>query len=398
MECLCRTLVVWLTGTGAFLWLAASIQAHPRMVSFDYPDCRSCHVAVQGRGLLNGLGRSVDREQSLSQTDATGVLLGILIDPKYSEAKWKGKFGNVLADFTTTTRFKRNLSSDQSDRTLAAIYRQILFLGSESRLRINSELGFLDSGLKDIGLGSDTALLGGDSFFLKKLTLDYRLKNEGGQGGSELSIGRDYLPLGLQLDDVTSYYLALNRNGIYDYPTQLKYFTWRKRWLASAFLFAPSFDENITTAREYGTGFMFEYYVRDSFVVGLQGLLGWSEPSDRSRSGIFLRWGLNEKWTLLAESDLTTDWGRESADNGHSLNTSFLQVFYHHREWLVSSVAGNYAHVADLRGGEHHFSLRYTLSARINRNLTLGFSAVTGDSQRNLSSGNEASAFVAVKF
>jgi len=39
-----------------------------------------------------------------------------------------------------------------------------------------------------------------------------------------------------------------------------------------------------------------------------------------------------------------------------------------------------------------------TLAARINRNLTLGFSAVTGDSQRNLSSANEASAFVAVKF
>jgi len=398
LGCFYRILVFKLALTGAFLLFAPSSQAHPRMVSFDYPDCRYCHVAVQGRGLLTGMGRSVDMEQSLSPTDATGWLLGALIDPKYNEARWKGRFGNVLADFTTTTRFKEPLSSAPSDRTFAGIYRQIVFLGSESRLRINTELAFLDSGLKDLALGPDIASLGGDSFFLKKLTLDYRFKHEGGQGGSELSIGRDYLPIGLQLDDVTSYFLALNRNGIYDYPTQLKYFTWRKQWLASAFLFAPSFDENIQAAQEYGTGFMFEYYPRDSLVVGMQSLLGWSDLADRSRSGLFLRWGINEKWALLAESDLTTYWGRESASGGGSLNTSFLQVFYNHQEWLVSSIAGNYAHGDELRGGGHPFSARYTLTARISRNLTLGFSMVTGNSQRNLSSGNEAAAFAAIKF
>ncbi len=368
------------------------------MVSFDYPDCYSCHVAVQGRGLLNHTGRGMDMEQSLSQTDATGALLGYLLDPKYNEGKWKGDFGNVLADFTTTSKFKHNFSSDQSDPTFAAIYRQIVFLGSEKQLRINTELGFRDIGLMDVALGPDVTAMGGDSFFLKKLTLDYRMNNEGGEGGSELSIGRDYLPLGLQLDDASNYFLALNRNGIYDFPTQLKYFTWRKHWLAAAFLFAPSFTENIKAAQEYGGGFMFEYYFKENLVVGVQSLLGWSDQSDRCRAGAYLRWGLDEKWALLAETDFTSFWDRESAPGGSSLVTSFLQLFYNHREWLVSSIAGNYARGADLKGGEDHFSARYTLSARISRNLTLGFTAVTGDSQRNLSSGNEAAVFAAIKF
>lgn len=69
------------------------------------------------------MGRGVDMEQSLSPTDATGWLHGALIDPKYQEAKWKGKFGNVLADFTTTTRFLNRISFP-TKAILVAVYRR----------------------------------------------------------------------------------------------------------------------------------------------------------------------------------------------------------------------------------------------------------------------------------
>lgn len=373
------------------------VMAAPRMVSFEYPNCYSCHVAVQGRGLLNGYGRGIDIEQSYSQFDATAAALGSLLNPEFNDGSWKGNFGRVLADVVASGRYNHRLDGSNSDPTLAALYRQIVFLGPDKNVRINTELGFRDSGLHDLQLSPSLTAVGGDPFFLKKLTLDWRFRGKTG-GGSELSIGRDYLPLGLQIDDPGAYILSLNRNGIYDYPTQAKFFMWRRKWLAALTAFAPSFDEQIAATREYGTTAMFEYYPADTLVIGIQTLAGFSDQSDRYRLGPFVRWGLSKKWTLLAETDLTHfSKINGSYDSGTQL-TSFLQLFYHHREWLVSSLALNLAHSDHFDAGNDLFSSRYLLSARINRNLTVGFTLTAGDSQRNLSSGSEAGIFAAIKF
>ena len=243
----------------AGLLLAAPLAtASPRMISFEYPNCYSCHVAVQGRGLLNARGRGIDIEQSYSELDATAALLGALVNPEFNDGSWDGNFGPVLADFVATGRYTHLLDGSKDDTTLAALYRQIIFFGSDKKVRINTELGFRDSGLNDLQLGPSITALGGDPFFLKKLTLDWRFHSKKG-GGSELSIGRDYLPLGLQIDDPSAYILSLNRNGVYDYPLQAKYFMWRRRWLAAITAFTPSFDEQISATREFGAGTMFEY-------------------------------------------------------------------------------------------------------------------------------------------
>ena len=67
-----------------FLFAASLATAAPRMISFEYPNCYSCHVAVQGRGLLNARGRGIDIEQSYSELDATAALLGSILNPEFN--------------------------------------------------------------------------------------------------------------------------------------------------------------------------------------------------------------------------------------------------------------------------------------------------------------------------
>jgi hypothetical protein len=370
--------------------------AAPRMISYGYPNCIACHVSVQGRGLLKAHGRGIDIEQSLSDVDLTGELLGRLIDPKYANGDWNGYFGNVLADFVVTTRINHEFDTGKTDPTLSALYRQTIFFDHDKNVRLNTELAFRDSGLADVSLGLHQTAVGGDPFFLKKLALEWRFKGHDSDSGSELSIGRDYLPIGLQIDDNTAYILHLNRNDIYDYPLQAKYFMWGEKWLSSVYAFAPSFEEP-ADSQEYGGGFLYEYYPTKHLALGFQSVAAASDEADRWRNGVYSRWGISRKWTLLGEVDYSQFWNtRSGAEGGQT--TAYLQLFYHHYEWLVSSLAGNYAHSELFTRHDDHVSMRYTLSARINRNFTVGVSFTAGDIRRNLTAGQEGSVFTSIKF
>lgn len=373
------------------------LAAHPRMISYDYTNCIQCHVAPQGRGLLNSYGRGIDMEQSLSQEDYTGRALGALLDPKYAEDSWKGRFGPVLLDFVVTNRLNYDIEKSRADAVFSGIYRQTIFLGKKSNFRISTEVGLRDNVLPDTSLAPGFAVTGGKRVFLKKAMIEWRLPGSGSDGGSEIAIGRDYLPIGLQLDDYTSYLLHLNRDGIYDYPLQIKYLAWREKWLSSVYLYGPTFDER-GPHREWGGGFLYEYYPSQHLALGIQSLGGLSDETDRFRIGTYARLGLGKKWALLAEADYTyfTDTGATHG-NGSQF-TAFLQLYHHHTLWLVSGLTGNYAYSDLLNSRQHHFSGRYTLTARLNRNLTLGLTYAGGDIRRNLSFGQEAAAFANIKF
>ncbi len=371
---------------------AGRLNAAPRMVSFKYNNCVACHVSPQGRGLLKPYGRGIDIDQSYSDRDFTAEALGRLVDPKYAEDSWRGYFGSVQADVTMTARFNHEFDTDKDDPAFATLYRQILFFGEEKKLRLNSEIGYRDTDLHDLLLGPHLTALGGQRLYLKKLMLEWRFKS-----GSEVALGRDYLPIGLQIDDHTSYILNLNRNGIYDYPLQLKYFTWTKKWLAAAAAYAPTFDEE-EELREYGVTGMYEYYLAERLALGAQTVLGFGEQSDRLRIGPYVRWGISEKWALLAEVDYSRFWEAGATRLEADQVTAFLQLHYHHYEWLVSSLSGNYAYGDLFASGDHHFSGRYTLSARLSRNLTLGLTCSFGDSRRSLARGEEGAVFASMKF
>ena len=365
------------------------------MISYGYPSCASCHVSVQGRGLLNSYGRGIDAAQSYSKRDLTAFLLGRASDGAESGEAWDGRIGQVLADFLITLRLNQHLDAEKTDPAIAALYRQVVFLGDD-QFRINTEFGLVDGGLHHAPLGSHLSATGGENLFLKKLTFEWRIEADD-TSGKELVVGRDYLPLGLQIDDYTSYILHLNRSGIYDFPLQLKYFAWSEKSLISAFIFAPTFNER-ADHREYGAGFLYERYPTSNVALGLQSVAGWSEQSDRLRIGPYLRWGISEKWALLAEVDYGVFWNVEAVQEEASQVTSYLQLFHHHYEWLVSSVTANYAYSDALTSKDHLASFRYTISARLNRNVSVGATYAFGDILRNLGEARELGVFTTIKF
>ena len=366
------------------------------MISYGYPSCVSCHVSVQGRGLLNSYGRGIDIAQSYSKKDFTALLLG-RAGTEGEGDNWDGRFGNVLLDFLVSLRFNTRLDRDKSDPAIAALYRQVIFIGQQDVLRINTEVGLLDGGLHDAQLGPDLTANGGENIFLKKLLLEWRIPGKEATSGQELAIGRDYLPLGLQIDDYASYILHLNRAGVYDFPLQAKYFVWNEKSLASAYVFAPSFQED-SDRREYGAGFLYERYPTNKLALGIQALAGFSEQTDRWRIGPYFRWGISEKWALLAEADYGGFGNAQSTGDGGSQVTTCLQLFYHHTEWLVSNVTVNYAYSDFLTAKDNLASFRWTTAARLNRNFTLGVTYLVGDAQRNLSYSQEIGVFATIKF
>ncbi|HJT81818.1 MAG TPA: hypothetical protein VJ719_11525 [Chthoniobacterales bacterium] len=378
--------------------MTARSTAAPRMIAYGYPNCISCHVSVQGRGLLNSYGRGIDIAQSYSKKDLTALLLGRAGNQNDAAGNWDGRFGNLLFDFYVTSRLNHRIDPEKTDPTLLALYRQVIFFDHEDRFRLNTEVGFQDSGLADIRLGPNLTATGGDLLFLKKLTIEWRLENNGTTSGKEIALGRDYLPLGVQIDDYTTFILHLNRDGIYDFPLQLKYFVWNEKSLAAAYLHAPSFQEPVRS-REYGGGLLYERYPTEMLAVGMQALIGFRDESDRFRIGPYARWGISNKWAILAQADFTSFWdGHRSSGAAGSQVTGYLQLYYHHYEWLVSSITANYAYSDYLSEKEHLSSFRLTTSARVVRNLNVGLTYGIGDIERDLGNAQELAIFATIKF
>jgi hypothetical protein len=382
---------------GALLLGTNVAYATPRMISYGYPSCISCHVSVQGRGLLNSYGRGIEIAQSYSQTDLTAKLLGRQATAADPTKNWDGRFGNVLVDFLISTRLNERIDPQRTDPKLAALYRQVIFLGERDQVRINTEVGFLDSGLPNTTLGANRIIAGGNVAFLKKALLEWRTEENGTASGKEIALGRDYLPLGIQIDDYTTFILSLNRSGIYDFPWQLKGFVWSEKSLASVFAYAPTFEERLD-AREYGGGFLYERYPVNTLALGVQGLSGWEENFDRFRIGPYARWGISNKWALLVEADYTYFWDGASHEDSGNQVTTYLQLFYHHYEWLVSSATVNFAYSDFSLPKDNLTSFRYTLAARVNRNFTVGATYAIGDTLRDLDYAQELSIFATVKF
>jgi hypothetical protein len=370
--------------------------AQPRMISYGYPNCLACHVSVQGRGLLNSYGRGIDIAQSCSKKDLTAILLGRMGNTEDATGNWDGRFGNVLVDFLLASRLNQRFDPAKTDPTFAALYRQVIFLGENDTLRINTEVGFLDSGLPDTSLGPNRTATGGNVAFLKKALLEWRFE-QNGPSGKEIAVGRDYLPLGLQIDDATTFILHLNRDGVYDFPLQVKYFLWNENSLASIYAYVPTFQEP-EDHREYGGGFLYERYPTSNLALGVQGLAGVGNESDRVRIGPYARWGITNKWALLAEADYSFFWDAGPPDHGGNQVTTYLQLFYHHYEWLVSSVTANYAYTDFSIARSDLSSIRYTTAARLNRNFTVGVTYAVGDILRDLGYAQELGIFATVKF
>jgi hypothetical protein len=205
----------------------------------------------------------------------------------------------------------------------------------------------------------------------------------------EFAVGRDQLPSGINLPDLSFFIKARNDLGYYDAPTQAKIFWWGKRYQINPYVFGPGGNER-SGHHESGGGALaeFDLFGKQRTIAGVNFLRGVSAAGDRTLIGPYARFGFG-KWGILAEHDITDRTSKIGTPVAFRQQASFGQLFWAPREWLVASLIGERLRVGrpfleERNGG------RIELTARLASQLTVGISArlqqdaITGRISRSL--------------
>ena len=303
----------------------------PTMIRLGYPNCVSCHYAPQGGGLLNQYGKGIDQAQSLRGGEyqpATGRF--------YKAINWNGRVTQDVRGIGQET------TSSSTGQPWPSLFR------NRSMYRNTTRFG---KGLRisTIVLGETLPTPRPDRIYDRAITPGYISLNSAllqyrPTENLEFAVGRDALPSGVLVSDLTSFVKSRNRMGYYDTPTQLKMFLSKKRFQLAPYLFAPSGHE-APGQKEYGGGGLAEFDVlgNQETIVGVNVLHASALKSERQIAGAYTRLGFG-RWGILAEHDVTdrtfTSNATTAATNTASFRqqASYGQVFFAAREWLVPSL------------------------------------------------------------
>ena len=341
--------------------LAGHALALPVMVRLGYPNCAACHIATQGGGLLNDYGKSIDQAQSLRG--------GEYQPPK--EDSWLRVLdwgGRITQDVSVVLQEQATSTTDQKGTDLLRgrfMYRNATELGAGWRFSF-------------VGTGENTDVLRPSlaydppsksaSFFVNTALVSYRASPN-----LEFSVGRDQLPTGINIPDLSYFVKSRNRLGYYDSPTQIKVFWWGKRYQVSPYAFGPGGNER-SGQHESGGGALAELDVlgNQRTILGVNVLRGTSTSGDRRLIGPYARLGFG-KWGILAEHDVTDRSSNTGSFTAFRQNASYGQVFWAAREWLVASLIGERLAVG--RPFEERFiGGRVEVNARLASQVSVGVS------------------------
>ncbi len=332
--------------------------ALPTMVRIGYPNCWSCHVAPQGAGLLNQYGRGIDAAQSLRGNDyapSTNALFNVL--------NWNGKINQDLRTVMQLT----NTSTDGHKAGTQVfrdryIYRNVTEFGGGWR--------FTATGTWDAKAFAPRPTEVYDrpdnpyTFFANSAYVSYKPNEH-----FEVDAGRDALPTGINIADLSVFARARNRNGYYDSPTQVKAWAMGKRYQAAAYAFGPGGNEQ-KGFHEKGYGGMAEFDLLGAgrTVAGVNALRATSAFENRTLVAPYLRFGFGRSG-VLAEYDMTR---RTVNTTGQSFlqRTAYVQAFVAAKEWLVPSLIYEQLRV-DNPYRERLDAVKLETSARLTSQLTI---------------------------
>jgi hypothetical protein len=329
------------------------------MIRLGYSNCAVCHISPQGGGLLNAYGRSVDQAQSLQGGDyqpGEGRL-----------AKWLSGEGHITQDVRSVTQVQ---VSKTADKPLVDTVRSRLMYRNATELgegfRLSAVVVAENESSKRPALGYESAIQPRIVYVTSAL-LSYRPKNT-----LEFSVGRDQLPSGVNIPDLTVLIRSRNRMGYYDAPLQARLFWWGKRYQITPYAFAPGGPEE-SDERESGAGSLAELDLlgKGSTVVGANALHGSSRSVHRTLVGPYVRLGFGP-WGVLAEHDITerTLTARPVRFLQHA---SYGQLFWYPREWLVASIIGEQLKV-ERPFPAHLYDGRFEVTSRLSSHVTLSLS------------------------
>jgi hypothetical protein len=204
------------------------------------------------------------------------------------------------------------------------------------------------------------------SFFVNTALVSYRASRK-----LEFAVGRDQLPSGINIPDLSYFIKLRNRLGYYDSPAQVKAFWWGKRYQISPYAFGPGGNER-SGERESGGGALAEVDVfgKQRTILGVNLLRGTSANSKRRVIGPYARLGFG-KWGVLAGHDITDRRSNTGRFTPFRQSASYGRVFWAVREWLVASFIGERLQV-DKPFEERLRAARIELIARLASQVTIG--------------------------
>lgn len=325
------------------LVMAGSAEATPNMIRLGYPGCQSCHLTPQGGGLLTSYGEGIDLAQTLRPREPDGPELGE--DDLGSRMNYDARL---------------SLSIDR-DPPASAAY------GFNASLR--AAVGFMPShrlvysaGVRSPTLAR-TRTSGAVNISMSRLYWLYQPRK-----GLQFVVGRDDLPSGFT--GLQSYSRRVNNPSVSSTPTQAKVFWWNDRWQVTAYGFGPDGNEAESQFRARGAGAVVGANVwRDRAVIGMTTRVSKADAFDRTNAGLFARWGITEKWGVLAEHDVTQRTTSMGADFTHLAGRT--EVFYVPFDWLQTGMAVEHLTTS---GGDDSYRLSPSADVRLTSNLKLGFS------------------------
>ena len=342
----------------AVLGTAPPLAALPTMIRLGYTNCAACHISPQGAGLLNSYGRGIDEAQSLRAGEyqpSENSLIRTL--------SWGGR---ITQDVRTVVQEQVSTVGSQPAKSFFRprfMYRNVTELGKGFRFS-GTVTGETESAARP-ALSYDPAVRP-RSVFVNTALMHYRAAKT-----LEITAGRDQLPTGINIPDLAFFIRSRNRLGYYDAPAQLKMYWWGKRYHVSPFAFGPGGNEP-AGERESGAGTLAEIDVfgKQRTVVGVSLLRGSAVNGDRRMSGLYTRLGFG-KWGILAEHDITGRARHLPEPAAFRQDTTYGQVFWAIREWLVASGFTERLHV-QRPFEEHLVAGKAEVVARLASQATVG--------------------------
>ncbi len=343
-------LVLWLLNRPA--------KALPTMVRLGYGNCAVCHISPQGGGLLNAYGRSIDQAQSLRA--------GEYRPSENRFVKWLSWDDRITQDLRSA--LQEQLSATANGPLVGKLrarfmYRNATELGKG--FRISAVVNGENDSVRRPALSYEPPIQPREVYITSAL-LSFRPAKT-----LEFSAGRDQLPSGVNIPDLAYFIRSRNRLGYYDAPLQFKLFWWGKHYHINPYAFAPSGTEPAGD-KESGGGSLAEFDLlgKGTTIVGINALRGVAHNTDRTLVGPYVRLGFG-KWGILAEHDITDRKVIVPSPAHFQQHTSYAQVFWYPREWLVASVIGEQLQV-QRPFAERLVAGRFEVTSRFSNHITLG--------------------------
>lgn len=351
---------VLVTASVASAW-AVPASALPTMVRIGYTGCAACHFSPQGAGPLTDYGRGIDQAQSLRGGE-------------YHPPDRPRRLTHDLRFLIQEQGTWINGSRENTFRP-RLMYRNVTDVSKVFRL---SGIVTVEGASAPRPTRAYDPATKPSTVFVNTALVHYRPAET-----LEIAAGRDQLPSGVNVPDLSAFIKSRNRLGYYDSPTQLKAFWWGKRHQVTPFVYGPGGNE-ATGDREFGGGTLAEFEVlgNQRMVIGTTLLRGSARNGDRRLLGGYARLGFGS-WGVLAEHD-STDRTRPALATGRfRQQATYAQIFWAAREWLVLSAFGERLRVAPpfeqrLNAGRFEVAARLApqativLSSRVERDMRTG--------------------------